>query len=493
MRRWRIPAIALFFLVVGILLGRFGWGDAVVERAGALGERAVGLALGTVARTFSGDVRLQILAENPDLLAAIRRGGSFGGTYSVAVARGMFSRDPEAIEDVREGMEVIELAPRTFHLRMPIVNATLFETDEGLVLVDTGMAPAGPALLEAIRGISDKPLHTIIYTHGHVDHAYGTWALLEGTGESPQIIAQENLPARFDRYLRMRGSLARYMSQPLETLPQKPEDLVWPTRTFRDRLDLEIGGETFILFHYPAETDDQLFVWVPGRKVMATADYYQGFLPNAGNGKRVQRYVESWVEALREMVSLEPEILIPGHGAAISDPALIRENLTVLADTLQFIVDHTIAGLNAGLRKDQIHGSLELPEKLANHPTMTVQYVNPEDISKMVLRQYTGWWDDVPSHWTPAPLEKQAEVMIEMAGGLAPFAARARALMTQDLQLASHLADFAYLAYPGDPTAQALAYDVYRARILDPASNTQEIVAYLDVMTDVRVRQQATE
>ena len=151
MRRWRIPAIALFFLVVGILLGRFGWGDAVVERAGALGERAVGLALGTVARTFSGDVRLQILAENHDLLAAIRRGGSFGGTYSVAVARGMFSRDPEAIEDVREGMEIIKLAPRTFHLRMPIVNATLFETDEGLVLVDTGMAPAGPALLEAIR------------------------------------------------------------------------------------------------------------------------------------------------------------------------------------------------------------------------------------------------------------------------------------------------------------------------------------------------------
>ena len=68
-----------------------------------------------------------------------------------------------------------EMAERGRLVRMPIFNAVVFGTDEGLVVVDTGMAPAGPALLEAIRSVSDAQIHTIIYTHGHVDHAYGTW------------------------------------------------------------------------------------------------------------------------------------------------------------------------------------------------------------------------------------------------------------------------------------------------------------------------------
>ena len=59
------------------------------------------------------------------------------------------------------------IAPRTWMLYLPIVNAVLFETDDGLVLVDTGMAPAGPGIAELIASVSDKPLHTIIYTHGH--------------------------------------------------------------------------------------------------------------------------------------------------------------------------------------------------------------------------------------------------------------------------------------------------------------------------------------
>jgi alkyl sulfatase BDS1-like metallo-beta-lactamase superfamily hydrolase len=213
-------------------------------------------------------------------------------------------------------------------------------------------------------------------------------------------------------------------------------------------------------------------------------------LPNAGNGKRVQRYVESWVLALRKMVSLDPQILLPGHGEALTDPSEIQENLTVLADTLEFIVDHSLAGLNRGLRKDEVVDSLVLPESMANHPTMRVQYVTPQDIAKMVIRQYTGWWDDVPSHWSPAPVSSQGRMVVELAGGMERLAERAREWIDKDIRLASQLADYAFLAYPDDPRAQQLADEVYRARIVDPSSNTQEIVTYLDVVTEVRMRQQ---
>jgi alkyl sulfatase BDS1-like metallo-beta-lactamase superfamily hydrolase len=347
------------------------------------------------------------------------------------------------------------------------------------------MAPGGPAVLDAIRKVSTAPLHSVIYTHGHVDHAYGAWALVEA-GEKFEVIAHEDLVPRFERYIRLRGSVAKYMSQPLEQLPASRDDLVWPTRTFRDRLELAIGGETFVLQHHRGETDDQLYVWVPERKALASADYYQGFLPNAGNGKRVQRHPEEWAVALREMAALEPEILLPAHGEALTDPETIRENLLVLAETLQYIVDHTIAGLNAGLRKDEIHASLQLPEHLANHPTMNVQYVSPQDISKMVIRQYTGWWDDLPSDWTPAPLAEQARAIVDLAGGMTTLVARARAELDGDLRLASLLADWAFLADPADAEAQQLVIDVYERRILDENSNTQEMLIYIDAMAAAR-------
>ena len=437
------------------------------------------------------DTRTQILLENPRLLSRIALGGAFGGEYSVLAAKNMFSRLPNVVEDIKNKTEIIEIAERTYLIRLPIVNVILFETDEGNVLVDTGMAPAGPAIYESIRKINDLPIHSVIYTHGHVDHAYGTWAIIEN-GETPEIIAHKNLSKRFTRYIRLRGSIAKYMSQPEEQLPTSEKDFTWPTKEFENRLELDIGGETFVLQHHPGETDDQLYVWAPSRRILASADYYQGFLPNAGNGKRIQRDVEGWAKALREMAKLNATILLPSHGTPIIGPKEINTNLSTLADALEFIVEHTIRGLNAGLRKDEIAASLSLPDHLAQHPTLEVQYVNPEDISKMVLKKYTGWWDDIPSHWSPAPISMQGEMIISLANQNIPrIIKQGRELIKKDLRLASHLADWLFYARPRNKLVQNYVHDVYKARILSPSSNTMEMLTYLDQMA--RAREVAAE
>ena len=475
---------AVVFLLIGMLLAD----TKVAEVARSTAKSASSKAIEVVANKANIDTRTMVLAENPEMINRIMEGGAFGGEYSLSAAQNMFGRTEDAIEDVRKKTHVIQVGPRSYLIRMPIVNAVFFETDEGIVLVDTGMGPAGPAILDAIRSVSDKPIHTIIYTHGHVDHAYGTWAITQA-GETPEIIAHELLEERFHRYIRLRGSLAKYMSQPEEQLPASESDLVWPTRYMKDRLELEIGGETFVLQHHRGETDDQLYVWVPGRGALASADYYQGFLPNAGNGKRYQRHVEDWVVALEEMASLEPKILLPAHGEAITDTATIVENFSVLAEALQYIVDHTVEGLNAGKRKDLIYGSVQLPEHLATHPTLNVQYVTPNDISKMVIKKYTGWWDDIPSNWTPASMEDQGNMIIELAGGNIPaITSYARGLIGEDIRLASHLTDWLFYARPDDAQVQQLVFDVYKARILDPDTNTMEMLTYLDQMTAARER-----
>lgn len=487
-------AAATLGVLAGLAIGASAGLYFAASGVGHSAQRAVRerVAGALVARAGLG-ARERVVLEHPEIARAIERGGAFGGKTSPSIAQHMFAREGPGIEDAKELSETIEVAPRTWLIRLPIVNAVLFETDDGLVLVDTGMGPAGPALLEQMRKVSSAPLHTIIYTHGHVDHAYGTWALMgEGAPGRPiEVVAHEGVPKRFERYVRLRGSLAHYMSQPEHELPSDASELVLPTRTFSDRLELEIGGERFVLVHREGETDDQLYVWLPSRKALASADYYQGFLPNAGNGKRVQRNVEEWIVALREMIALEPAILLPAHNAAIDDPAVIRENLGVLADALEHIVQHTIDGLNRGLRKDQIFQSVELPPALANHPTLAVQYVSPKDISKMILKEYTGWWDDIPGNWTPAPLEDQAAEIASLAGGIDALVARARELVASDVAMACHLADWAFLAAPENAAVQQLVIDVYLARTLDPRSNTQEILTFLDTMASARELQLA--
>jgi len=480
--RWLVPGlIALLAFALGVATGSTG----ARERLRRVGERAVGSALVAISPERASDVRVRVLMENPSLISAIQGEGAFGGRSHPSIGLGIFSRNEEAIEAARDLTQVEKLAPRTWLIRLPVSNAALFETDKGLVLVDTGAAPAGPGLLDAIRSVSSAPLHTIIYTHGHVDHAYGTWALLE-KGDRPEIVAHAALPRRFERYIRLRGSIAKYMSQPVDTLPNGVEDLVWPTRTFEDRLELEIGGETFVLQHHLGETDDQLYVWIAGRKALVCADYCQEWIPNVENGKRVQRYVEEWAVALREMADLGAEILLPGHGPAVLETDAIHDDFVVLAEALESIVEQTIEGLNAGLRKDQVWARVRLPDHLASHPHLQQRYVSVQDVSKMVIKRYTGWWDDIPSHWSPAPVEAQAIALVDSAGGLDAFVRYARRLVESDVVLASHFADWAFLADPESAQAQQLILDVYKQRILDAGSYTQEKLAYVDQMAAAR-------
>ena len=447
-----------------------------------------------IKRSFTGKVadavnlsgRKLVLLEYPELINRIMEGGSFGNeNFSIATAQNMFSRDEEAISDIIDKMEITKVADNIWIIRLPLVNCTLIETEEGLVLIDTGMKPAGPALLNAIRSISEKPVHTILYTHGHVDHCYGTWALIEA-GETPQIIGHSSIRERYHRYIQLGGSIAKYMSQPESQLPKDSSDIVWPNRYFDDFLELKIGGITFQLYHFEGETDDQFFVWMPEERALLAADYYQGFLPNAGNGKRVQRNVGEWIAALEKMQQLQPELFIPSHGPHIEGTKNINESLHILIEAMTSILDQTIDGLNAGLRKDQVFKSVELPEHLKSHPTLEEKYVTAQDISKMIIKQYTGWWDDIPSHWSPAPLELQARQIANLAGGSDALVNYTRELMKSDLKLASHFCDWAWLAHPENEGVQQLVLDVYRQRIMADGSVTQEMLVYLDHMAAVR-------
>ena len=74
--------------------------------------------------------------------------------------------------------------------------------------------------------------------------------------DEPEIIAHADAARRFERYVKLRGSVSRYMSQPLGSFPAGDDDWVPPTRTFRDEMSITVGGERFDLVHRKGETDE---------------------------------------------------------------------------------------------------------------------------------------------------------------------------------------------------------------------------------------------
>ncbi|MBM3658854.1 MAG: MBL fold metallo-hydrolase, partial [Actinobacteria bacterium] len=319
--------------------------------------------------------------------------------------------------------QITEVAARTWFVKPSWVNVALFETDEGLVMVDAGFATDAAAVHAAVRSVSDAPLHTVVFTHGHVDHAFGLKAFL-AAGDRPRIVAHEHVAARFRRYARTAGYNARINATQFQIdpeamrWPQEDGHFFWPDLTYRDELVLTIGGEEFHLRHALGETDDATWVWVPGRKALACGDLWFNVAPNCGNPQKVQRYPEGWADAADAMAGLGAEVLLPGHDTFQTGADHIRRLFTVQAEYLRAIVDQTLAGLNAGLTHDEIVDAVVIPPHLAAEPSLQPFYDRPEFIARNVIRQYGGWWNGRPADLLPAPADARAREVVALAGGV---------------------------------------------------------------------------
>ena len=209
-------------------------------------------------------------------------------------------------------------------------NVSSFATDDGLVLVDTGSAPLAQVVHDDIRTWSPRPpQHRRLLARAHRPRLRraglgGRRRRREGWA-APEVIAHHALPARFDRYIFTAG---------YNTIINRRQfgftDLNWPTeyrypdRTYHDTLDLSVGGVGFSLRHEKGETDDHTVTWQPDSRVLCCGDLFIWASPNAGNPQKVQRYPREWAAALRRMLELDAEFLLPGHGFPVMGADRVR-------------------------------------------------------------------------------------------------------------------------------------------------------------------------
>lgn len=370
-----------------------------------------------------------------------------------------------------------ELAPGVAFFKA-FVNVTAVKTGDGLVLVDTGSYhPASHKLsFDAVRRWSGGRLHTAVYTHGHVDHAYGLPPFLSearGRGwQPPRIVGHDNVLPRMQRYVRTAGYNSIINTRQFGVATQWPVDFQPPTQTYADALEFTVGGVRFQLHHAKGETDDHTWVFLPETKTLCTGDLFIWAAPNAGNPQKVQRYAVEWAAALRAMAALRPELLLPGHGLPIAGAARVQAALLDTAAYLESLVNQTLERLNAGETLYEILEAVRPPEDLAAKPYLKPVYDEPEFIVRNLWRCFGGWHSGVPSELKPAPRRALGRELAALAGGIEKVLERSRALLEAgDARLAAHLVDLAADAEPGSRDVHAARAAVYRV-LMDGASST---------------------
>ena len=385
-------------------------------------------------------------------------------------------RGETAIEDqhpFRPSNTLGEVGDRTAFVES-FANVSAFATDDGLVLVDTGSAFAAPAVHAAVRGWTTGTLHTAIYTHGHIDHVFGTAAfeaeVAEGGGRPVEVIAHEDVDPRFDRYCETAGYNAVINQRQFQA-----PGLTWPTeyrrpdRTYRDRLDVEVGGLDLQLHHARGETDDATWVWVPERRTVCTGDLIIWCTPNAGNPQKVQRYAADWARALREMAALDPEVLLPGHGLPVRGTEQVQRG-----------PDRHRHGARVPARPDPRPDERGGPPR-RHHPRgpgarrPAGQALPPPDLRRPRVRG-AGRVAPVRRLVRREPVAPQAGAgrrrgrgsCAALAGGPGALARRATELAASgddaDLRLAGHLAEMAVQADPADAGLHRARSEVFATR-----------------------------
>ncbi|NND49302.1 MAG: MBL fold metallo-hydrolase, partial [Rhizobiales bacterium] len=159
-----------------------------------------------------------------------------------------------------------------------VSNAYLVTTDDGDVIVNTGMPDGAPRSVALLKPHRTGPLRYIILTQSHADHFGGVPNFVE---DGTKIIGGPGYCEGRDDMLGMQSYFGpRTFKLWGSTLkqdgpPRKPMPDVTPDIFVEDRLEIQVGQRKFQLISAPeGETEDNIVVWMPKEKIVFTGNTF---------------------------------------------------------------------------------------------------------------------------------------------------------------------------------------------------------------------------
>lgn len=162
-------------------------------------------------------------------------------------------------------LEVTHLSGGSYLIRGAGSSVVASVGPDGVLLVDTGYAPAAEALRRALSALGGRPITRVVLTHPHEDH----WGGAEIFGPEAEIWAHPGTAAAMEEpYTFMEG-----VTLPPRRPEARPEVEVAADTAFR------FNGQQVRVFPVPAHTGADLAVWFEGDGVLHLGDAYLGGNP----------------------------------------------------------------------------------------------------------------------------------------------------------------------------------------------------------------------
>lgn len=254
-----------------------------------------------------------------------------------AFATGLFD---VRVQKVTDGVYV---ASRAEPLR-PYVegNVTLIINEHDVVVVDAGGSPRiARNIIAELQKLTKNPVSTLVYTHIHRDHRFGTqeWVKAfpgieiiahplvrkvidtdDGKFVAGRIARLENNRAEAEKQIadfRAAGNepMAKYLERYRNDVPVVVEEYrhtvnLPPTATFEQKLTLHRGPRIIdLLFLGRGDTDHDVVVHLPKERVVVAGDMVVHPFPYGFSAQPVE-----WIATMEKLAILEFDHLVPGHG-----------------------------------------------------------------------------------------------------------------------------------------------------------------------------------
>jgi glyoxylase-like metal-dependent hydrolase (beta-lactamase superfamily II) len=311
----------------------------------------------------------------------------------------------------------------------------LIATDDGRVIVNTGMGFEAPHHKRLFDAVCPGPTPYIITTQGHVDHLGGVRTFRD---ETTRYVAQANNAAcqrddqRIGRLRRSTASIwfqlgdkARAIAAANPGVPTA-QDTPTPDITFEERLGLRVGDRDLELIATPGgETIDSCVVWLPHHRICFISNLVGPLFPHFPNFHTLRgdryRFVEPYLASLRTLRELQPDLLVTGRHAPIAGRALIDASLGRLHDAVDYVHRETVRGINEGKDVLTLMQEIRLPERLR----VGQAYGKVSWAVRTIWESYVGWFR-LGSTTELYPV-RHTEAASELVGLVGSDAAAARA------------------------------------------------------------------
>ena len=345
-------------------------------------------------------------------------------------------------------------------------NQSFIEAPEGIIAIDTGESiEEMREALRRLREMTDAPIAAVIYTHFH--YVEGTKAILqEGNHVTPlPIYAHEKVKGNKARTLgEISPAYARGLVEQFAiVMPTEGPDAtvnvglgyfyknpnhapytpgyIDATHLLGARDSLTIAGLKVEAVHSPSDSDDSVNFYFPEIGTCIHNSVWPVLFNVFAIRGEEYRDPRVLIPGIDNIIKWAPEYLVATHGPALKGKDNIREKATRYRDSIQFMWDQTVRGINKGWTTDQIASRVTLPSLYDVDYLTSERYGVTEHHVRQIFMGIRGWFDNDESKLFPVEPAERCDKLIAGFGGRAEVATQCeKALAAEDIRWATELA-----------------------------------------------------